>query len=343
MINDFKYIKDKTLELESQIDTLSKSTLKNYKSFKSINKKLLNYSILKSSTIELSKLTLIAESNICFYTQVSFYLPSAQSVEFSLMVDDICIFKSVQNFETGSNQTTLLKEYNPLITSESTILLKIKSLTEKQIEVNNVNLLIYGLSEVSKDVFYKSLIANDKLVLSFLEDNEIYYLVTDKSLQAYNSEEFYYYSSATSYDMSYDDKNDKILFFRVDTNKNLLYSTFDHNIEKLIDDNVDFVSSSYGNNQTLVCYVKNMQCYYVTIYNDTVSKTSKLNNYSTIKKVKTIFNEHSNKFYVVMSDDNNENYLVESADDKISLSENISASFNFLIETYGGTSEIQNT
>ena len=64
MINDIKYIKEKTAELESSIEKLHKDTLKTYKSFKTINKPLLNYSIINTTELELFNIPILNKTDL---------------------------------------------------------------------------------------------------------------------------------------------------------------------------------------------------------------------------------------------------------------------------------------
>ena len=332
MINDVKYIKEKTDELESSINKLHTNTLKTYKTFKTINKPLLNYSIVNSTEIELYNVYVLNNTNMYFMCKIDFYLPSAQNVSFALLIDSICVVKSIKYFAYGKNEIFLSKDFSSITTSTCSIKLVVESIDKKQIELNNVSLTIYGLKENAENINYQSIeVGNDSILLSYLDNSELYYLLTKKSKNYYNFSDFIYYSSVKSYSFSYNTLNCKLLLFYIDENNILYLTDINSQQHELLDTDTTVVSSCYGNNMILVCYIQDFTCKYLFIESGTVSKVSKIDFFSNLINVKTSYNNCNGKFYLVLTDTNNQNYLVESINENLSLAEKLKASVGFTI------------
>lgn len=340
MINDLKYIKEKTLELEESFEKLHKNSLKTYKTFRSFKKSFLNYSIINSSQIEILDLYLTKNSNIYLVLNLEFYLPSSQTVEFSLLINNICIMKSSKHFENGKNEIILNKDFSANATINYKMMLSIKSIDNKQIELNNANLLIYGIPEITNNFKYQTLDVDNTLLMSYLENGELFYLLANKNISYYNTLDFKYLTNAKDYCFVYDKENDEIFIFKIDNDNNLTFSKFDLISHQFIDSNVSSVSACFGNNIILVSYVKNSNVYYFIINNNSIGKICRIEQFYNIVKTNTFFNEANSKFYISLTSSNNQNYLIESLTENFSKGENICASFSYLITTYEVGNEI---
>lgn len=341
MINDFKYIKEKTLELESTLEELKNEKNTSLNNFKSISKNLLNYSITDESEIELYSFYLVNDNSVLFNLNIDFYLASSQNLEFQLIVNNICIYKTNKYFNYGNNNITINKDYTSLNTGEFLAKIKIKSLDKKQIEINKIELIFYGVDNEQQQIIYHTTeIEDNKLLLSYLYNEELYYLIVDKNVEYYNYSDFKYLANAKSYSFTYDNINNKILFLKINKENKLILNTLYESNEKIIDTNVNKVSCSFGNNKVLVCYLKNNKCYYLSIQNNIPSNTQSIHSFQNLKNITTSYNKHSDKFYIVLTDFNNQNYLIESIDENLEKRENIKVNLDFTIETYEVDNEI---
>ncbi len=340
MINDFKFIKNKTLELEESLEKIHKEAVKTYKHFKNINKNFINYSIINFTEIELYSLRLIKNSNIYFSLNTEIYLPSTQNIEASLLVNNICISKVTISLNNGNNVINLNKDFVPLSNSNYIIKLSIKSLDDKQIELKSANLFIYGINEDTPNTKYQVLELNNKLLLSYLDNEELYYYLANKNISYYNALEFNYFSNAKDYSFVFNKKSNEILLFKIDNDNNLTQSKISLFNYTHIDSNVSSVSAVWGDNKILLAYTKNLKCYYLIIENNSIGSVNELIHLDNIKNIKTYYNEINNKFYIVLTNLNNQNYLIESLDKVSSNSENIYVEFDYTIETFEVNNEV---
>lgn len=123
---------------------------------------------------------------------------------------------------------------------------------------------------------------------------------------------------------------------RVDDIGDLFYSKFGEN-EKYLESNVSAVSAVSINNATYVFYLQNNSCFQIEIdSNRNFSNKSKVecHNYEFIN-LYCSYSEIDNTIYLILTDKNNSNYLLEQINETFNSNEQINATYSVLIETYG--------
>ena len=173
-----------------------------------------------------------------------------------------------------------MKSYLPLKSEKVELYLEIVAEDNSPITIIADTLLVWGLNNKSLNIEYQAIESNDSFLLSYINNNSIFYKTINKEIASLNSEDFIYYSSAISYSFCYFAPINKIFIFRVDMNGNLFYSDFNENYEHFLDSNVSFVSCTANDNCILVSYIKNKQCFTIEIDEEqNISAATKINFY----------------------------------------------------------------
>lgn len=337
MIDKIKSLTSKINALESKIDKIAlKANSTKINTAKIINKKFLNLSILNSSMFKIAEFTSTNNNSLSLICKVKFYLPSSQNVEISLIVNNISIEKTTGKFTTGENEVTLVQNYQPLTNSNNIINVSISSLDKKQIELTSINLNIYGLDSDNFSTSYNFIKTQDSVWIMVLNNEELFLLNSPIENQYFNSSDFTYHSASKS--ASFAKINETVYLFRVDTDENLKYSILPNSKETLLQTNISHVSASGNDSIILLVFIKNNKAFYMTFENNTTSNPKSLFPTKSFTSTFTYYNNYNNKFYVILSDKNNSNYLVESKNEELEIGENLSTKILFNIETY----EVQN-
>jgi hypothetical protein len=342
MIDTIKTLLNKTSALEEEISTLSETSQKTSETngYICFNKNLINYSILSKQKISIAKIEVVKNSSLYFQTMVELNLSSSQKVTFSLIANNISIYKSTKSLSSGFNQITLMKSYTPLTSEEVDISLEITPIEEKQLLIENISLSVWGLASTQEITKYQVLELENEFLLAFLNNNYIYFTRTEKQDSINNSEDFVPYKSAKSFSYAYLAETKQLFLFRVDLSGRLFYSNTDDENEYFVTSNVSAVSACSSENSILVTYIKNGYCYYIELFDNSFSIEKQIYcNSKALSDVYCYFNKYSNKFYVLMSDSNNSNFLVESASETKSFGENLSAKINLSITSYYAEAE----
>ena len=130
-------------------------------------------------------------------------------------------------------------------------------------------------------------------------------------------------------------RDDDVETFKVDSDGNLFYSNFELNNEIFIDSNVSHVSSAYGNNKLIFCAIKNGKCYVYEIDNENISSPEVLKNINILaSKTCLKFNAFNKKFYIIVSDENENNFISESIVETEVSHPYINAKYTISYETY---------
>lgn len=338
MINAIKTLLNKTSELEEKINLLSKktNTINNSNSFICFSKGLINLSFLNSNTMSIAKFETIKNSSLYFQNQIELNIPTKQTVKISLIVNDIVIYKSTRELEAGFNQITIMKSYTPLLSEQSELFLKITSENNSMITIITDTLFVWGLSNFNKQTEYQAIGIQDKILLSINTNDSLYYLTcTQNEEHAFNFEDFIFFGNSKSSSFVFDSENNILYLFRVDSDGNLFYKIFGTDNEMFIDTNVSHVSAAYGNNKLIFCTVKNGQCFICEINNGNISSPEPLSNINVFAvKTHLYFNPYNKKFYVIISDKNESNYITESISETEISHPYINVTYTITYDTY---------
>lgn len=334
---DLKFLKNKTDELEQEIYNLNEITenISNKNKFASFNKNLINQAIIDSKKILVTSFFANKQENLHMQALVELNLNSSQNIQFSIIVNNLSIFKTKKLLQAGFNQLTLVFDYLPLLSENIDIYIQITPLDGKEITLNNILLSVWGIDETKDDFEYQIISTSNNYILSFLDNKRLLVLKTDKVNGAYNVEDFTFFKPAKSYSFSKLSGNEDIFLFRVDPSGNLFYSNTADQNETFIDNNVSKVSSSSDGSTALVSYIKNNSCYYFEFNGKQSSIIKKVNGLgNSLIDTYCFYNDFKNNFSIIMTNTNNENYLIESQNETTSISDNLSANVDILISTY---------
>lgn len=339
---DLKSLKNKTDELEQEIFNLNEITenISNTNKFASFNKNLTSQTLIETKQFLITSFFANKQENLHMQALVELNLNSSQNIQFSIIINNLSIFKTKKFLQSGFNQLTLIFDYLPLSNENIDIYIQITPLDGKEISLNNVLLSVWGI-EIQKDDFeYQIISTSNNYIISFLDNKCLFILKTEKVNGTYNIEDFAYFKPSKSYSFSKLTDNEDIYLFRVDPSGNLFYSNIADQYETFVDNNVSKVSSASNNSTILVSYIKNNLCYYFE-FNGKISSVIKQINWHgmTLSNTYCFYNDIKKNFSITVTDINNENYLIESQTETTSASDNISASVDISISTY--TKEVE--
>lgn len=334
MDNIFKQLKNKTDELEQKINEFISSSQKKTiaNSFSSFSKNLSNLSIVDKRKIQIATVNATGSVNMHVQALIELSLATEQEISFSIIINNISIFKSTKILQSSFNQISLIFDYMPLTTEPIDIYLEINPIDKKEILLNNILLTVWGAEEIKDDYCYQIVTKSDKYILSFLENKTLYTLETNKVNGSYNVEDFSAFKAAKSYSFAYFSNPEKLYLFRVDTDGKLFFSNYSDKVETFILSNITQVSSATDNSKILINYIRNGNCFYMEFDGTTFSEERQIDSQgATVENTYTYYNSSANKFYVILTDKNQNNYLIESINETKSFGETISATVDLTI------------
>lgn len=334
MNKEIKKLVAKTEDLEQQIETIVNET-KNSNSASVFQKNFLNYSILEEKTFVLSSIYATYSANILLSLKLNLFLPYAQSVETALLINNSVIKKEKFNCKIGDNVLDIIQSYYPQMDQNIEISIKVKPLESRQIILKNANLTIIGASQNEKNSEYKICERQNDYLISYIFDDKLFYTVAEKSNLSIDLSDFTFLSSSKSHCFVYDENSKKTYLFRVDNNYNLFYSELFNSEEIFIANNVKSVSAVYGNNRIFVAFIIENQCYYLEISNNLLSVKKSIDLIFGAKNCFVTYNQTNKKYYILITTITNENYLIESINEKHQNSENISFNCSFTLSETG--------
>ncbi|MBQ8424535.1 MAG: hypothetical protein IJX17_00760 [Clostridia bacterium] len=292
-----------------------------------------NLEIILPKKILLTKLNGKEKSKIFFQCLIDFNSSFDEEIEFSLIVNDISIYKSNKKLNSGSNQVCIMQNYTPISSENLSVYIEISPLNEKTINLSMVSLFMWGKFDELETINYQALETKDYYLVSMLDNNSLYFAELEKIKNQLNFNDYNYINDAISYSISYNKNSDTIYLFRVDLMGNLFYSNLANKNEIFLTNNITKVSSSISNNGSiLVSYIKNNCCYYFEITNNIVSVHKKLlNNNFLVNDCLCYYNKHRDKFCIIISTENESNYFIEQVSHNDCGIINISANYSISI------------
>lgn len=334
MINEITGLISRTEELEKYLEKFEKQQTKNSKKNVCLDFSR-NYSNLE---VILPKKVLVARVNAeqgsSFFIQavIDFTLSTSETVEFSLSINDISIYKVKKTLGSGSNQISIMSSFVPVLSEEVEIFVTITPQNQKQLLLSSVTMFVWGDFDITNKCEYEILETSDKYLLTLLYNNIIYYRFADKLNGEYTFSDFSYLAPAIDYSVIYDENNDSVVTLRIDENGNLFYSSLLGGSETLLIGGTEKVSASISpeSGKILVAVIKNKKCKYFEISGG--GEISLLNDLKygnhKITDCYVFYNSHRQKFCVILTAENLSNYYAEEIDETTSAVENISASYS---------------
>jgi len=274
--------------------------------------------------------------------QIYINLSSKQSITCKLKVGEITAAKTTQDFDIGNQSVTLAGDFNSLSNDFLDICLEIISEDNKLVYLQNTTLIVFGaLNQDTNTHSYQATKTESNIILSYIKNNSLYYKLADISVGDYESDDFVFHSHTISYSYAYLDGEKKIYLFRVDTNKNLLFSEFFNSQEQFIIDQVSHVSACANQDSIVVSYIKNNSCYVFSIKNGVMSNHQRFNKLKrSFTKCFIYFNNYINHIFLMLTDNNSSNYLIETLNEFDEKHENIKAKYKLNISTYEVADEL---
>ena len=341
MIDQLTDLTNKTNELEELVLNLksnqeSETSQTNCQSF---SRNFSNLEIILPKKLLIARIEPLKKGNILFQCYVDLTLTTTESVEISFIVGGFSINKCNKILSAGSNQITIMQNYDPLTLEKFSVHIEITPLSQKPININYVSLFVWGNLFGSKDLEYQALELENNYFLSMLDNNCVYYATVNKDTGTYNLTDYTFLDLALSYCFLYSENDDTIYFFRVDLNGNLFYSDISTSKEIFLETNVSHVSAdiSSTSHNILVTYVKNNQCFYFEINeNKLISSHQRLySNYVPISKSLCYYNKYSDKFILILTGSGENNYIIEQIKVDYLHNSEVVANYSFTATTNG--------
>lgn len=335
MIDKYKNLISKTNQIEESLNLLEANQENSQSYTTSFTKNLLNYSIIGSKKLLLANFDIDKNATLTLQCQIDLNLLSSQNIAFALYINNFCVFLTKKILNSGYNQISLIKNFTSQKSENISVYLEIKTLNNKVITLLTETLLVHGLNSNFDKVEYNAIELSQGFLISFLNNNNLYLKYSDKENLTLSLDDFTYHATAKSHCITYMQEANKVYLFRVDEDGRLFYSNLANDNEIFITHNVKNVYAAASQNKIFVCFIKDFSCYYFDIENNIVSNIFKLDFInSPLSACYAYFNNLNNKFYVIVTDKYNSNYIVESVDEHLTNGENIKAKYKIEISTY---------
>lgn len=338
MIDPIKTLINKTNELEDFISDFNNSNSETIyqNNFACFSKGLINLSFLNSNKMLIAKFETTQNKPLYFQNQVELNIPTSQTIKITLIINNIAIFRTTRKLEAGYNQFTIMKGYIPLISEQVEMYLQITSEEDSLLTIISNTLLVWGINNIKNNLDYQIIETNENYLLSYLNNNTLYYSYQPKDEIVLNAEDFLYHSIAKSYSFSYFKNENNLYLFKVDIDGNLFYVNMNDNNENFIKSNISHVSTYSNSDIILISIVSNNKVYVAEFdTNENISEFKEIesNNFIIVKSY-VYFNEFNNKFYIILTDTNNSNYLISNLDNITTESHYINANYSISYSTY---------
>lgn len=333
MKNEIKKLFNKTNELEEQLEFISSIT--NNNSVSVSKKDFLNFSIIDEKIFNLCSIIINYQTTILINLKLSLYLPYNQDIEFELIINNNTIYKENKSCSTAQNNIEFVQSFFSQYMQNADIKIKIIPKDHKQIIFQNAIITIFGATINEDENEYRLCNRENDYLISFINDKKLYYQNCQKKEQSLSDSDFVYYSSCKSHCFVYDDVNKKTYLFRVDNDGNLFYMEFLKSEEKFICSSVDSVYAIYAKNRIFVTYISKYICYFFEISENIILNINSIKPVYGCKKSFVCYDSNKDKYYILITSKNDENYLLESIDEKSSGSEYLTYSNTFTITSIG--------
>ncbi len=328
MINQTYSLILKTDELEEKIEELENSQNSSSSSVNCINfsKSFSNLAIITSKKIELATASIESNSSIYLQLQIEISVPSSEKVYFSLYVDDICIKKSTRTLSSGETEVTIMQDYTSIMSQDVTFYLEIQPVDEKIIYLQSTNLFVWGIVGENSLVKYQIVPYDENLFVSFIDNGQIYYKIITFENSSLCYDDFDVLDSAI--DFSVINFSGEIIIFKVDSEGNLSSFVYNKLGSNFYLSGAEKVSVCHSDDMILVSFIKNGDCYAFTISDNISSNTAKIYNTSKdITDVYAFYSQCNAKFFINITINNKDNFLIESLSEKTCSALHITSKF----------------
>lgn len=338
MINDFKSFNYRLGIVEEKLNKLEieNSSEAEDNEFSSFSKNLINYNVLSKKKFFVAEFDVAKNKSIYINTQIDFSTQSKQKVFINLYANDKIFFNTSKTLYAGEQETITLSEYKSNKKEHIKFYVEIEPQEGILVIVKNISLFLLGLKKDFNKNEYNVIELKNEYLISITNNNSIFIKNIPKTNIELSYKQFEHLKSAISHSFVYIKENEKLYLFWVDIGNRLFCLDMDTKEKKFIDDNVTHVSATSNEDFILVSYIKNKSSIILEIrilkQFWTKIHVNLLNN-SLISSL-SYYNNYNEKFYIVLTDKNFSNYLIESFDESSSHGENVSANYSITVLTY---------
>ena len=332
--SDIKKLQNKIESLENKVQKLEKKS-RDFSSDVGLSiftKNLLNYQVMDKKRFRIKTIDNNESNSLYFQLKICFFNYLAQDVCFKMYADKIQIASNNDSYANGKYETIISGTFQNFISNKVKIDLQIIPKSGKQLTIIGTTLTVWGLTpKISEE--YNAIETSTKYYLSYISNSSLYFKQFDKTFASKVDDfDFSFLDEAISHSLC--NANDEVYLFRVNPSGDLFFSKLQNFNEIFISNNVSKVCCCYFNNFIIFSYIKDNECYIGEISNGVVISNN---------KIKTPFGKYSdcylysntlnNKCYLIITKEDNSNYLLENINSNYSSSENINAEINIsLIE-----------
>ena len=329
MINStIKKLQAKITSIENKLESLEKSTVTQFDNsiFSIYTNNLLNYKVISQRKFLINTLKDKQKNKLFLQLNIKFTNQSNQKIEFNLYCNNMRIGSIQQQFNSDNCETTISGTYQNILSEDLKIQISVSPKNNKPVTILSTTLLIWGISqEYNKE--YSAVETDNLFALSYLSNNRLYYKFFEKDTSP-STTDFSFFGESTTHSLC--NYNNQIVLFYTDIHSNLFCRNLSNNNEIFITNNVSNVSCCSFKNSIYFAYISDNNCYYGEIFNNSVISN---------KKITTLFGSfkscylHSNneKCYMILTKENNANYLLETISTTFNSHENINANVSLEI------------
>lgn len=334
--NEIKNLQKKITKLEDRLNEIENKNKKNLENFNfSIwTKNLLNINVLDKKTITIKQIESKSKNHLFFQLNIQFFNYSNQDIKFGLLCDNVMIGNVSSNYQNGVYEATIYGTYQNSIFDRIKTELFIDPKLNKQVTLIKSILTVWGITQNIEDEFC-AVQTEDEYHFSYLSNNQLFYKNIKKENELYEHE-FDFITDASAHSICRTNSN-LIYLFRVDENGNLFFSQLLNTTEIYIANNVSKVSCCSHKESIYFVYVKNGECYWGEIINNTIISNTKINSLFGEFVNCYIYSNSNDKCYLILSKQNGNNYLLENINNNHCSSENIFADISLTISTTEGS------
>ncbi|MBQ8468683.1 MAG: hypothetical protein IJ542_02885 [Clostridia bacterium] len=338
----YSYIKISELQEQKSDEVYSNSALE-------LANPLIDRIVADSFTIDAGNID--AKGNLYFQNKMTIDALQSSAVMVEILLDGAVILSETHNLLSGEHSIISMKVRSVLNKKNISVKVRIKVISSNtSVTVKSNVIAIWGSVKIkanSSGRTMRALTQNNSLILSYVEDNNIYYSTLNLTEQLVPKSQFSVLSTGISHCFSYD-KQGNLHFFRVDTDGNLMHSVANNFAqESFVESGVSCVYASKCpdsmNENILICYIKNSKPFYRTITGSTLGGEASLTNLNQkFSDVSIVDAENSSRMYVVCTTEFGDNYIFFSEEDSLisGFAERLNLSAQMLVSRYVNLSNL---
>lgn len=321
----------KVVELEKKLTNFDNIANKS-QGFVEFDKNNLNININDQNNIavDFPDFDVTKGQEICMQIKCKFNVSSGGTLNASININNSKIYTESKQMSSGENDLILFKTFTPITSGSTELTLEFNSNSVAfSANIDDIKVIIFGVygEAVNTDMEIRAIkIANNKILISYIDTEKLYYYIADTSENSISQDSFTCLDSAISHcfvtpsltlQNTYN-QND-IILCRVDGDGKLFVSKcFSGETETLIDTSVSNVFActcpASINDDIVITYIKNNEIYYTSIKNGNILTPKKISisGRNQFASVYAVTHASSNYVYIIATSKNGSNYLLKS-------------------------------